>query len=177
MEKYIKQNKEVYYVPGRIVRLTKEDVENAMVIAGRNVRKKARLCTHDGLDNKVHEMIIVHREGIYVRPHSHEDKEESFHVIEGDIDVVIFDQSGAVSDLIRMGEYYTGKIFYYRLPENIYHTVLIRSEIAVFHEVTSGPFIPDSTTYADWSPAAEQLTEVEKYMQKLDLMVAEYLKR
>ena len=63
---------------------------------------RARLCLHHHTDDKVHEMIIAFRGDSYVRPHRHHDKSESFHVIEGDLMVVFFNDEGTVTRRIRM---------------------------------------------------------------------------
>ena len=51
-----------------------------------------------------------------------------------------------------MGELRSGKTFYYRLSEPIFHTLIIRSEILVFHEITQGPFLREQTEFAEWAP-------------------------
>ncbi|KKL22706.1 hypothetical protein LCGC14_2432770, partial [marine sediment metagenome] len=58
----------------------------------------ARLCLHRDQTDAVQEMIIVHRKGAYVRPHRHDGQTESFHVLEGRMLVVIFDDEGNVTD-------------------------------------------------------------------------------
>ena len=71
--------------------LNEEIIHNLKIIASRHPLKRARVCLHESLDNKVHEMIIVaHKDGI-IPPHSHPiDKPESYHVIEGVLQVSIF---------------------------------------------------------------------------------------
>lgn len=36
-------------------------------------------------------MLIVMAKGSYIRPHKHKNKSESFHIIEGLLDVIVFD--------------------------------------------------------------------------------------
>ena len=35
------------------------------------INKKSRICSHPSPKNSIHEMIIFHKKGAYVRPHKH----------------------------------------------------------------------------------------------------------
>ena len=65
-----------------------------------NTRERVRLCTHQSVEDAVHEMLIVHIKGTYIRPHKHPNKSESFHIIEGNLDVVVFDDAGDLLEVI-----------------------------------------------------------------------------
>lgn len=146
-------NEEVLVTLESITQIDKSDIEWLKAKAARNVRKRVRLCAHRSIDDKVHEMLIVHSKGTYIRPHKHPGKSESFHVIEGALEIVIFHDTGAVLELINMGEYSTGARFYWRLSESHYHMVIPRSEFVVIHEITSGPFDRAAANVpAPWSP-------------------------
>jgi cupin fold WbuC family metalloprotein len=82
-------------------------------------------------------------------------------VISGEVDVVLFSEEGEVRQVIRMGEFASSKQFYYRLNEPIYHTLLIRSDVLVFHEVTNGPFRREETVFPNWGPEEGQ-TELRR---------------
>ena len=110
-------------------------------------------------------MLIVHEKDCYVRPHMHVNKTESFHIIEGTVDIIIFDEDGQIKDIIPMGDYGTGRKFFYRLPHSCYHTLLIQSEVLVFHEITNGPFRPDDTVWALWAPEETDENAVSQYME------------
>ena len=146
------QNNEVLYSDEQVVRIQHADIEFLKQQSSLNERQRIRLCTHKDVDDKLHEMFIVHGKDAYIRPHKHLHKSESVHVIEGEVDVVVFDDSGGIAQIIRMGEYSTGRHFYFRIAEPRYHTLLIHSDILVFHETTTGPFNYSDTIFADWSP-------------------------
>ena len=74
-------------------------------------RSRIRLCAHPDVNDTLHEMLIVHEKGTYVRPHKHLNKTESVHIIEGSVDVVIFDDDGNITDVIQMGDYKSGRNF------------------------------------------------------------------
>lgn len=115
-------------------------------------RKSARLCLHASADDPLHEMVIVFHKDIVVRPHRHRRKSESYHMIFGELDIVLFDDSGRPSRLVAMGERGSGRTHIYRLSAPIWHSVIVRSEFAAIHEVTNGPFRPEENEYAPWAP-------------------------
>jgi cupin fold WbuC family metalloprotein len=127
-----------------------------------------RLCTHRSADDSLHEMLIVHARGTYVPPHKHPAKSESFHVIEGHVDVVIFGEDGSVAEVMNMGEFTSGKPFYYRMADALYHTLVIRSATLVFHEITNGPFRRSDTIFAPWAPDETDLTAVATFLATLE---------
>ena len=149
------ESPEVLYASDAVVTVSREQVGELVQASRGTPRERIRLCTHRGTGDAVHEMLIVHATGTYVRPHKHLDKAESFHVVEGRVDVVLFDDGGNVSSVIAMGDYGTGLPFYYRIDQPIFHTLLIRSDVLVFHETTSGPFNREQTIFASWSPDAD----------------------
>jgi len=112
-------------------------------------------------------MLIVHAKNTYVRPHKHLNKSESFHIIEGSADVIIFNEEGSIIEVIEMGDFKSGKQFYYRLSEPYYHTLLIHCDFLVFHETTSGPFNRSDTVFASWSPSEEDTNGVNIFMESL----------
>src|SRR5687768_8037033 len=89
-------NDEVLIAATPIVTVSPADIEALKALALQNPRKRIRICTHKDTADPLHEMLIVHTRDTYVRPHKHLNKSESFHVIEGTVDVVIFNESGDV---------------------------------------------------------------------------------
>ena len=74
---------EVLYADPSTVCVAAEDLAALKQLAEGNLDGRIRLCMHPSIDHALHEMLIVHRHGTYVRPHKHLDKAESLHVIEG----------------------------------------------------------------------------------------------
>ena len=159
-------NEEVFYLDGR-VSVSSRDIEWLKERASATARQRARLCTHASPEDLLHEMFIIHKRQTYVRPHKHLSKVESFHVIEGRADVVLFDQDGEVSDRFTVGEYASGLPFYCRINPGRYHALLIRSELFVFLENTTGPFRREEMVCADWSPDEKDGAAVERYLEQL----------
>jgi cupin fold WbuC family metalloprotein len=145
-------SEEVLVAEGPIVELDTADVDELKRASLATARRRIRICAHPDTEDRLHEMLIVHGSGAYVRPHKHEGKSESTHVVEGEADVIFFDDDGDVSEVFRIGRYGSPHRFYYRIDSPVFHTLLIRSEFLVFHEVTTGPFRREDTVFAPWAP-------------------------
>ena len=167
VKKYRSMGAEVLYSQDAITMVSRPDIEYFKRLSSKNSRKRIRLCTHDDIDDRLHEMFIIHEKDIYVRPHKHIGKTESTHIIEGQVDVVIFDDYGHVERVICMGDYTSGKIFYYRMAIPVFHTLIIRSKFLVFHETTNGPFNRSETVFATWSPEDGDMDSVSKFTKDL----------
>lgn len=115
-------------------------------------QKRARLCLHRDDGDPLHEMIIVFHRDTLITPHRHVGKSESFHVLLGALDVLIFDDGGRPERRVRIGSADDGRNPVYRLSAPLWHSVLVRSEFAAIHEVTNGPFDPARTVEAPWAP-------------------------
>jgi cupin fold WbuC family metalloprotein len=159
-----RESDEVLYPDEPIVVVGPADIEELKAEANES-RRRIRLCTHRDVADRVHEMLIVHERGTYVRPHKHLGKSESFHVIEGLCCVVLFDDAGQVLRVVKLGDHASGRPFYYRISDPNFHTLLIESEMLVFHETTAGPFKPAETVFAHWAP--EDGGEAKRYLDGL----------
>jgi len=164
-------NEEVLYCEDAIVKVSPQDIERLKGEALNNKRKRVRICAHRNVEDNPHEMLIIHTKGAYIPPHKHLNKSESFHVIEGVVDVIIFDEEGGIADVIEMGDYASGKPFYYRISDPIYHSLMIHSNFLVFHETTKGPFNKEDTIFPSWAPGENAEHEVYPYMRDLSCSV------
>jgi cupin fold WbuC family metalloprotein len=80
----------------------------------------------------------------------------------------MFDDEGRIEDVIRMGDYASGRTFYYRIAAPIFHTLIIRSDVLVFHEITNGPFDRRDTVFAPWAPDDGDVNSVSNFMADLN---------
>jgi cupin fold WbuC family metalloprotein len=170
-----KKSDEVFVALDAIVQWGDEEIAFVKRTALASPRKRARICAHKSNDDALHEMIIAIAASSYIHPHRHIEKAESFHIIEGEVDVPVFDEDGAVVDVIELGGPGSGRRFYYRLSHSAFHTLLIRSESLVVHEVTNGPFARDRTVLAPFAPPEDQHQAAREYMSRLAGQVAEFL--
>ena len=167
MPRFEKVSAEIFVSHDAVLEVGSQDIEDLKAQARANEGRKARLCAHSTIEDPIHEMLIVHLLGAYIRPHKHAHKSESFHMIEGALDVVIFDEMGDVRRAVRLSAKGDRQAFFYRLSESLFHTVIPRSEIVVFHETTTGPFHREDTLFAPWAPAATHHAMVSRYQQDL----------
>lgn len=171
MIKIRKENAEVLYPEEDIVTVTAADLEEFKRLALLNPRQRVRLCAHRTPNDRLHEMFIVHMRDCYVRPHKHIGKAESMAILEGEVDVVLFHEDGSIRQVIRMGALNSGKAFYQRLSDPIYHTLIIRTEFLIFHESTEGPFLRENTVFPEWAPA-EQGVDSKEFTDQIELLIS-----
>lgn len=168
-------NKEVLFANEPIVKVCLQDIKRFKKLSDLNERKRIRLCVHRDIEDRIHEMIIIHMKNIYIRPHKHLKKIESFHIIEGTADIVIYNDDGSILDIIPMGGYGTGRNFFYRLSDPLFHTLRITSDYLVFHETTNGPFKTYDTVWASWAPDENVHAAVNKFMEQLTQSIESFV--
>ena len=128
-------------------------------------RDRARLCLHMSTEDSVQEMLIVFAQGALLRPHRSLNKSESFHVVEGDLRMVLFDDNGAVTRTIDMGPPGSGKAFMARLSSSPWYTYIPQSSFLVLHEITRGPFDSNDTEFPEWAP--EEGPDLKSFLDKV----------
>jgi cupin fold WbuC family metalloprotein len=152
---------------GPIVEVQPEQLERLKTDAANASLRRARLCLHHSHQDAVQEMVIAFCRDTYNPPHRHFGKSESFHVIEGDVAVVFFDDSGNVMRRLELGAPGSGRPFLYRLSDSSWHTVVPLSEFVLLHETTTGPFAKDGTEIAKWAPDGTNRAAVRAFLRQL----------
>lgn len=120
---------------------------------------------HAGPNDNPHRFLNVLLRGTYIRPHRHLDppKSETFVVLEGRAEVLIFNEDGTIASRHMLGEEALG----IDLSPGIWHTVLAVTESVVCFEVKPGPWEPASDKeFARWAPP-EGDPAVGNYLQTL----------
>lgn len=171
----VRKSPEVYVASDSIVRVSRQDIAWLKSQVAATARGRIRLCAHRHGEDPVHEMLIVLAQRSYVRPHKHHAKCESFHIIEGDVDVVVFDDTGGIREVLPLGEPASGRPFFYRLDAPAFHTLILRSDPVVLHETTAGPFRPGDAEFASWAPAEDDPTACTRFTAELTRRVDEHL--
>src|SRR5258706_3488187 len=154
---------EVAIAEGKVVQAYRLDISELKKRAVQSPLGRSRICAHKKDDDPMHEMLIALYRSTYIRPHKHLVKSESFHIIEGRLQVVLFGDAGDISEVIQMGELSSDLSFYYRLAEPMFHTLIIQSDLVVIHETTNGPFRREDTIFAPWSPEDKDATNVARF--------------
>ena len=154
----------IFFDPSPIISIQYNDIKLLKTKALESPLKRARICLHFNNTDTIQEMLIAFCKNSYIRPHRHIDKTESFHIIEGKGVVFFFDDDGNVIKYIYIDNSNT---FIYKLSEPLWHTVIPITEFLVIHEVTTGPFIKDESTYAVWAPKDDEYHEIQLFTEKL----------
>lgn len=125
---------------------------------------------HNSPEDNPHRFLNVLLKGTYIRPHRHTTppKPETFLVLEGAADVIIFDESGAITERYHLGsDSPEGRVWGIDIAPGVWHTILPRTDRAVCFEVKPGPWQPASDKeFAEWAPA-ENDPEAAAYSKAL----------
>jgi cupin fold WbuC family metalloprotein len=145
MKEVFRNNENLALVDENWITFLKERASNSLL-------RRSRLCLHRTHDDPVQQMIIVMCRDVLFRPHRHRAKHESYHMIEGLLDLIFFEDDGRPESAIRMGPLGSGAAFSHRLCVSRFHAVLPLSEFVVVHEITAGPWVEGDAEFGPWAP-------------------------
>ena len=170
----IKKTADVFVAPGPISSIGKSEIEFLRSELVDNAKGRVRINLHPDSADNLHEMFIAIRPDSYIRPHKHPRKSEAFHVVHGEVDIVIFEDDGRIAQIVKLAARSETSPFYYRMSKPFFHTLIIRSDLLVVHEITNGPFVRDETTFADFAPLEEAgLQAITNWQQELSVRVGQ----
>ena len=143
-------------------------VKRLKYLASNSRNKRSRLCAHVTNKENVNEMIIALQKDSYVGPHTHPKiKSESYLILEGSMNVYIFDDSGRVIKNIKMGPYSSGKQFYYRMKNGYWHMPYAHKEWCIYYETFAGPYVDKSSVITPkWAPDVNDQDEINDFLFK-----------
>jgi cupin fold WbuC family metalloprotein len=125
-------------------------------LASASPRRRMNHNFHSGPADNPHRFLNVLLSGTYIRPHRHSDppKSESFLVLEGAADVILFDDRGAITARHRIGgDSAEGRLWGVDIAPGVWHTVVARTSRVVCFEVKPGPWEPATDKeFAAWAP-------------------------
>jgi cupin fold WbuC family metalloprotein len=168
----IQTSPEVFLAQGPITAVGPAELKVLKAAVKLSPKHRARINAHPDRDDTLHEMIIAIDASSYVRPHKHPKKSEAFHIVEGEVDIIIFRDDGEIDRVIELGPPGGRRPFYYRMSGAFFHTLIIRSELLIVHEITNGPFRPTATVFADFAPDDRDIEKVMAYQAELVRRVA-----
>jgi cupin fold WbuC family metalloprotein len=106
---------------------------------------------HEGNEAAIQRLAVKLRRGTYIRPHRHPARWELGLVIQGRMDLVLFDDQGRLMERITMTPM-RGTLGV-ELPVAQWHSYVCVSDAATFFEVKEGPYDPKtSSEFAAWAP-------------------------
>jgi cupin fold WbuC family metalloprotein len=171
----IHKSPDVFSKEGPITTIGTEDIEMLRKAVGQVAKRRVRINVHPSMDDLLHEMIIATAPSSYICPHKHPGKSEAFHIIEGEVDVVVFDDRGEITDVISLAARGGRHPFYYRMSAALFHALIVRSDLLVMHEITNGPFRPSDTIYASFAPDELDAPAAKAFQTELTKRVAAFM--
>ena len=168
----VQKSPEVFLAEGPIAAVGEGEIARLKAAVKASSKGRARINAHPDGDDALHEMIIAIDASSYIRPHKHPGKSEAFHIIEGEVDIIVFKDNGEIDCVVPLGAPGGGRSFYYRMSKPFFHTLIIRSNVLIVHEITNGPFRPEATVYADFAPEDSESQNTVAYQADLVRRVA-----
>jgi cupin fold WbuC family metalloprotein len=134
-------------------------------LAAASPRRRMNRNFHDGAADNPHRFLNVLLRGTYIRPHRHlaPPKSETFLVLEGVAEAILFGDEGAITARYSLGtETREGRLWGIDLPPGVWHTVLPLTDRVVCFEVKPGPWEPATDKeFAPWAPAEDSPAAAE----------------
>ena len=163
----VQKSPEVFLAEGPISAIGESELNALRAAVKASAKRRARINAHPDGEDALHEMIIAIDPASYIRPHKHPGKSEAFHIIEGEVDIVVFTDDGEIDRIVPLGPPGSGRSFYYRMSSAFFHTLIIRSDVLIVHEITNGPFRPSATVFADFAPDDREAEKAAAYQAEL----------
>jgi cupin fold WbuC family metalloprotein len=123
-------------------------------LAAESPRLRANDNLHVRLDDPVQRFLNALQPGTYVRPHRHSTppKWEMLIILEGSVDVLLFDENGILTARTCLRP--DGPVRGVEVPACAWHTVVALTSGTVLFELKPGPYSPVlQEDFAPWSPA------------------------
>ena len=138
------------FFSGKIFVLDDSKILQLKQLALNHPLRRSRICLHNSREEFVQEMIIVAHKDSHFEEHRHPiNKPESYHVIEGELEVRVYSDVGEVIETILLSHNSSPRM--YRIQGNVWHRPIVISEWTIYHEVYTGPFNKDfDIMYKNW---------------------------
>ena len=147
--------------------ITKKLLEATSNKAKESSRLRMNHNFHEDLNDPVNRMLNALEPDTYLRPHRHQTppKDEVYIVLEGDLDVLIFDDCGNIIQRENLNPQ-KGK-YGVDIPAGVWHSMIVNKSGTVIYEAKAGPFAPLlSEDFASWSPDPEDEEQIRNFFEK-----------
>jgi cupin fold WbuC family metalloprotein len=132
--------------------LSQSALDDLATKATASPRKRAHLNLHESPADLLQRFFVAADRDTYIRPHRHRARGELALVVRGRFDILVFDDTGAVTARWTVGE--GEDSIGYEAALMTWHTLVSRVDGAVFLEVKEGPYDPaGAAEFAPWAPA------------------------
>jgi cupin fold WbuC family metalloprotein len=145
--------------------ITTDRINDLIAGAASNVRQRMHYNVHESLSDPVQRLFIAARLESYFRPHRHPEKWECAVVLRGLFDVLVFNDTGCVTQCVSIGPGAEGVGF--EIPANTWHSWVPMMDESVAFEIKQGPYnalVP--ADFAVWAPE-EGTAEAELFVASM----------
>ena len=127
-------------------------------------RLRTNLNIHESADAAVQRLFLAFEPDTYIRPHRHPQahKWELFIVLEGELDLLLFNDSGEIEDRVVLSSTATRVV---EVPPNTWHSYVSKKSGTLALEIKEGAYLPSpEEDFLSMAPA-ENTKEVAAYLQ------------
>ena len=149
-----------------IKKYTAEDFEELSAVAKASDRLRTNLNIHESPDAQVQRLFLAFEPGTYIRPHRHPQahKWELFILLQGELDVLLFDDTGEIVERIPLSAAATRVV---EIPPNTWHSYVSKKSGTLALEIKQGAYLPSpEEDFLPMAPA-ENSAEVAAYLQRM----------
>ena len=150
-EIYEQTNESVFRSSRQLVTVSLHQLEPIVYAAEHSPLKRARLCCHQGPNEKLQEMFIALAAGVNIEESVHLRKDESLTVINGQGRYLFPNEDRSVREEVNLSGFSnTSSLegsFFTRINRYVPHKILVEHSTLLIHEATNGPFVKSDTDY------------------------------
>jgi len=150
-EAYQQISETVFRSSRQLVSVSLEQLGPIISAAECSPLRRARLCCHNGPEEKLQEMFIALLAGVEIEESMHLRKDESLTVISGQGRYLFPNEDGSMRLERDLGSYSdttdSQVNFFTRINRYVPHKIVVENSTLLIHEATSGPFIKSDTDY------------------------------
>ena len=150
-EKFERVSEAVFRSSSQLVTVNIEQLQPIIEAAHQTPLKRARLCCHNGPQEKLQEMFIALAQGVNIDESMHLRKDESLTVINGSASYLFPNEDGSVRQIVNLRPFSEEEDldnhFFARINRYVPHKIFVDSDILLIHEATRGPFNKADTDY------------------------------
>jgi cupin fold WbuC family metalloprotein len=125
-------------------------IDRTIVRARNAPQRRARVLLHRGQEDSLHEMLIALPRDSCDVPHINFKSGKSFHIVRGEMAVMLFADDGSEVLPCRLGASSADSRRMVRLNQPHWHTIIPLTDYVVFIETIIGPFTGNQ--FANWAP-------------------------
>lgn len=147
-----------------IKKYTAEALDDLSDVAKASERLRTNLNIHESSGAAVQRLFLAFEPGTYIRPHRHPQahKWELFILLQGELDVLLFDDSGEIVERIPLSTEATRVI---EIPPNTWHSYVSKKSGTLALEIKEGAYLPSpEEDFLSMAPA-ENTSQVAAYLQ------------